>query len=252
MPDLALITFNEMHENARMIASIASADPVRVVPVIADADTGFGSPLNISRTTAAYITSNVAAMHIEDQFQNKRCGHLGGKQLVPLETFATRIRAAALTRQRMARDIIIIARTDCLQILGFDEAIQRMKAAITAGADVAFVEGIPDADTGKRVCKALEPVPVLLNIVTGGITPDFSLEEAQSMGMRIIIHPVLALSPVFRVVTESMRQLKTTGRAPPPQEGDGTIRDIFNICGLPACVEFDNNAGGEMLDKHGV
>lgn len=109
MPDVALITMNEMHDNARMLASLASADPDHTVPILADTDTGFGSPLNVARTTAAHTTSNITALHIEDQTQTKRCGHLSGKQLVSVEEYTPRTRVAALARQKTGRGIVIIA-----------------------------------------------------------------------------------------------------------------------------------------------
>lgn len=208
MPDLALLTLTEMHDNARMISSLAASDPRNIVPVIADADTGFGSPLNVARTTAAYITSNVAALHIEDQTQNKRCGHLSGKTMVSGDEFVGRIRAAAVTREQMGRDIVIIARTDCLQQMGFEEAIRRLKRAVEAGADVAFIEGIPDQETGRKMCDALAPTPVLCNVVTGGLTPEFSSSEAHDMGVRVVIHTAFALSPVYRAVSEAAKELK--------------------------------------------
>lgn len=251
MPDLALISFNEMHDNARMIASLASSDPKHIVPVIADADTGFGSPLNVARTTAAYITSNVAALHIEDQSQHKRCGHLSGKQLVDTEEFISRIRAAAFTRERMGRDIVIIARTDCLQQLGFEEATKRLKLAVQAGADVAFIEGIPDHETARLMCKALAPTPVLCNIVAGGLTPEFSKDEAEDMGVKIVIHTAFALSPVYGAVTAAAEELMRTGR-PQKREGNGKIRDVFDVCGMQECIDIDNICGGGMLDKNGV
>lgn len=251
MPDLALISFNEMHDNARMIANLASSNLKNIVPVIADADTGFGSALNVARTTAGYINSNVAALHIEDQSQHKRCGHLSGKQLVNNDEFITRIRAAAVTREKMGRDIIIIARTDCLQKFGFEEAIKRLKNAVSAGADVAFIEGIPDHETGKRMCEALAPTPVLCNVVAGGLTPEFSKDEAQEMGVKVVIHTAFALSPVYGAVTEAAEELMKTGR-PQKKEGNGKIRDIFDVCGMQECIDIDNICGGEMLDKNGV
>lgn len=250
MPDLALVSMNEMHDIARMIASIASSDPKHIVPVIADADTGFGSPINVARTTAAYITSNIAALHIEDQTQTKRCGHLGGKQLVSIDEYLPRVRAAALTKEKMGRDIVIIARTDCLQQMGFDEAIKRLKLAVEAGADVAFIEGIPDQETGKKMCEALAPTSVLCNFVSGGLTPEFSKDEAQEMGVKVVIHTLFALSPVYGAVTEAAEELKRTGR--PQKKTNGSIRDVFDVCGMQECIDIDNTCGGNMLDEKGI
>ncbi|KAK0646662.1 Pyruvate/Phosphoenolpyruvate kinase-like domain-containing protein [Cercophora newfieldiana] len=130
MPDLSLTTADDMVRNASMIASLD-----RSVPLIADADTGFGGPVMVSRTTERYILAGVAGLHIEDQVTTKRCGHLQGKELVDLPTFTARIRAAAAARARLGSSLVIIARTDALQSLGFDAAVQRLKAAVECGAD---------------------------------------------------------------------------------------------------------------------
>ena len=118
---------------------IANLNPQ--IPLIADADTGYGGPNMVARTVAAYDRSGVAGFHIEDQIQTKRCGHLGGKQVVSVEDFEQRVRAASQARERLGSDIVIIARTDTLQTHDFDEAVKRLKVAIAAGADVAFLEG---------------------------------------------------------------------------------------------------------------
>lgn len=251
MPDLGILSLNEMHDNARMIASLASTDRNHIVPLIADADTGFGGALNVSRTTAAYINSNVAALHLEDQTVTKRCGHLKGKQVVPTDEFLTRIRAAALTRKQMGRDIVIIARTDCLQQMGFQEAIDRLRKAVDAGADVAFIEGIPDFETGKKMCEALAPIPVLCNVVAGGLTPQYSQDEAHRMGVRVVIHTAFALAPVYRAVTDAAQYLKKTGKVQ-TTENQPSIRDVFDVCGMQECIDLDNAAGGGMLDENGV
>ena len=135
-PDLGLATFNDMKEHAEMIANIEPQ-----IPLIADADTGYGGPNMVARTVGAYHRAGVAGLHIEDQVLAKRCGHLGGKRVVSIDDFTQRIFAAAQARQRLASDIVIIARTDALQTHGFDEAIKRLKAAVAAGADIAFLEG---------------------------------------------------------------------------------------------------------------
>lgn len=111
------------------------------VPLIADADTGYGGPNMVARTVAAYHRAGVAGFHIEDQIQTKRCGHLGGKEVVSVDAFEQRVRAAAQARESLHSDIVIIARTDALQTHNFDEAVRRLKLAINAGADVAFLEG---------------------------------------------------------------------------------------------------------------
>lgn len=239
-PDLALITLPEMLQNASMIASL---DPR--VPVIADADTGFGGPLSIARTVKAYIGANVAALHIEDQTITKRCGHLAGKVLVTKEEFRTRITAASEARKESGRDIVIIARSDAIQSYGFDEAIDRLKTAIAAGADVAFLEGVENEEQMRKACELLAPTPCLLNIVPGGASPVISAKTAHEIGYKIQIWPIVALSEVFARVGDVYKQLKETGFVEGPEAGRGLVRDIFNVCGMQECAAFDSKVGGK-------
>jgi 2-methylisocitrate lyase-like PEP mutase family enzyme len=150
MPDLGLTTADDMVRNASMIASLD-----RSVPVIADADTGFGGPVMVARSVERYILGGVAGLHIEDQVTTKRCGHLMGKELVDIPTYVARIRAADAARKRLEDDIVIIARTDSLQSLGFDEAVRRLKAAVAAGADVAFLEGMKTKEEMREIVKVM-------------------------------------------------------------------------------------------------
>lgn len=233
-----------MHANASILASLD-----RSVPLIADADTGFGGPLSVARTVTAYIDSNVAAIHLEDQVVNKRCGHLQSKQLVSGEEFVTRIRAACMARDAAGRDIVIIARTDSLQSLGLDAAIDRLQSAVKAGADVAFLEGILTEEQGKRVCAQLAPTPCLINIVAGGVTPILSAQQASDLGFKIMIWPIMALTAVYNSVQSVMKELKETGLVAADTNGSGGIRDIFNACGMRECADFDARAGGSALGR---
>lgn len=136
MADMGIATLNDMHTNAEMLANL---DPG--VPLIADADTGYGGPIMVGRTVTKYIRAGVAGLHLEDQVVNKRCGHLNGKQLVDVTEYASRIKAAAMAREKHG-DIVIIARTDALQGYGYDEAIKRLRAAIAEGADLCFLKAL--------------------------------------------------------------------------------------------------------------
>ncbi|CAM1507620.1 Fc.00g072610.m01.CDS01 [Cosmosporella sp. VM-42] len=243
MPDLGVATLNDMRDSAAMIASL---DPS--VPLIADADTGYGGPLMVGRTVTQYIRAGVAALHLEDQVQTKRCGHLLGKQLVSEEEFISRIKAAVMAREGETGDIVIIARTDALQSLGYDDARERLRKAIEAGADVAFLEGITTREEGKQICQDLAPIPVLFNCVPGGVSPELSVQEAKDLGYRIIIFPGIALSPVYEAVSEAALALKETGRAPPGKKGLPP-KQVFEICGLKECMEFDMAAGGKLYSS---
>ncbi|KAE9372866.1 carboxyphosphonoenolpyruvate mutase [Stipitochalara longipes BDJ] len=247
MPDLGIATLNDMRDNAGMIASLD-----RKIPLIADADTGYGGALMVGRTTEQYIQAGVAALHLEDQVVNKRCGHLKNKELVDEEVFLTRIRAAVNARAQAEGDIMIIARTDALQSLGFDAAVSRLKAAIAIGADVAFLEGFTSKEEGRRVCEELSPTPMLLNMVAGGVTPDFTVQEAQDAGFRIIIFPGFALGPVYQAVARSAQYLKDNGDLPkgdPETAAEFSPKALFTVVGLREAMEFDISAGGKMYSN---
>ncbi|PYH31471.1 isocitrate lyase/PEP mutase family protein [Aspergillus neoniger CBS 115656] len=241
-PDLGVVTLNEMRGNAEMIANL---DPT--VPLIADADTGFGGSLMVHRTVTEYIRAGVAALHLEDQPTSKRCGHLRNKQLVPEDEYLDRIQAAVNARARSQSDIVLIARTDALQSLGYDAAISRLKGAIALGADVAFLEGITSTDQARQVCEELKPTPVLFNNVPGGVSPDLSVQQAQELGFRLIIFPGLALGAVYSAVRGAVQQLKQTGTQ--AVRAGGSPRDLFNVLGLQEAVALDLASGGRLYDR---
>jgi len=203
-------------------------------------------PLMVGRTTAAYINANVAAFHLEDQVVNKRCGHLKNKELVDLPIFVSRIKAAATIRAQLSRDIVIIARTDALASQGYDIALERLKAAVEAGADVAFLEGVRTKEEAERICKDMGTVPCLYNCVPGGVGPVLSVKEAKECGYRIMITPTLALGAVYEAVNKVYKDLRDEGDS----VGNGVgVRELFESCGLDAAVEFDVKAGGKLYEN---
>ena len=200
----------------------------------------------VGRTTAAYISAGVAAFHLEDQVVNKRCGHLKNKELVSPETFISRIRAASTMRSQLGRDIVIIARTDALASLGYEEALKRLKAAVEAGADVAFLEGVRSKEEAVKVCKEMEGVPCLYNCVPGGVSPVLSVKEARDCGYRVIITPTIALGAVHEAVTKAYKGLMEEGDS----KGNGVpVRQLFESCGLEESVQFDVKAGGKLYEN---
>ena len=225
-----------MRSHAEMIANISPA-----TPLIADADTGYGGPINITRTVQSYARSGVAGLHIEDQIQTKRCGHLQGKELVEQDVFLTRIRAAVLAREAVGSDIVIIARTDALQKYGWDEAIKRLKAAKACGADVGFLEGIRSKEEATNATKTLD-FPLLLNMVYGGSTPAVSVAEAGELGFRIVIFPFAALSPAYHAMKHSMQFLKDKGEL--EDAARMTPKEVFEVVGLKDALQIDADAGG--------
>jgi 2-methylisocitrate lyase-like PEP mutase family enzyme len=205
----------------------------------------------VGRTVQAYIRAGVAGMHLEDQVVSKRCGHLKGKQLVDISEFTSRIKAARMAREQSHGDIVLIARTDALASHGYDEAVKRLKAAVQEGADVAFLEGVNSKAEAERFCNDMGGVPCLYNNVPGGVSPDFSVNEAKQIGYRIAIYPCLAFEQVYPVVRNALRQLKETGRVDAP-EANGhrySPRELFEVCGLKETMAFDVEAGGTAYSE---
>ena len=201
--------------------------------------------LMVGRTVAQYMAAGVAALHLEDQVVNKRCGHLKNKQLVDEDVFLSRIRAAVNMRKQTEGDIVIIARSDALQSLGFEAAVGRLKKAVEIGADMAFLEGINTEEEGRRVCQELAPTPVLFNAVQGGVSPQLSVQAAKDLGFRLIIFPGLALRATYEAFTGAATELKERG-IPPALTAKVQPRDVFAVCGLQEAMEFDAAAGGSM------
>jgi 2-methylisocitrate lyase-like PEP mutase family enzyme len=200
----------------------------------------------ITRTIQQYARSGVAALHIEDQVQTKRCGHLQGKQLVSVAEFMTRVRAAVAARHAVSSDIVIIARTDALQSFGYAESLSRLRLAKEAGADVGFLEGITTKEEARQIIKDLAPWPVLLNMVEHGATPSIRVSEAQEMGFRIVIFPFAGLAPAYKAMKEVYARLKKEGVT--GAEAHMTPKQLFEVSGLSKDLEIDAKAGGTAFD----
>jgi 2-methylisocitrate lyase-like PEP mutase family enzyme len=197
-PDYGLLTMTEMVGTAARMAEAVD------VPVIADADTGYGNELNVVRTVRAYARAGVAAIHIEDQTFPKRCGHLAGKEIVDRDAWLGKIRAAVESRPDAG--LLIIARTDARAVAGLDEAIGRARAALAVGADVAFVEA-PQIAAEIAAIPAAVGGPCLFNVVPGGRSPEVSLADLQSWGYRIAIFPSLLITPAVAACEQSLSAL---------------------------------------------
>jgi 2-methylisocitrate lyase-like PEP mutase family enzyme len=215
------VTMSEMVDNAGRIAAAVE------LPVVADADTGYGNELNVTRTVREYETRGVAGIHIEDQGFPKKCGHLDDKEIVPREDWLAKIRAAAASRR--TPDFTIIARTDSRAVIGFDEAIARANAALAAGADMAFVEAPQTMEEVAAVPKLVKG-PCLLNVVRHGKTPEIDLREAERMGYRLAIVPGLLLKSVIGICEQALAELQSTHRHPPLLK-ELTVREAFQISG---------------------
>ncbi|EGO00826.1 hypothetical protein SERLA73DRAFT_105238 [Serpula lacrymans var. lacrymans S7.3] len=242
-PDLAIATLNDFVQSAQMVCSLQPT-----MPVIADADTGFGGPAMVARTVTQYARAGLAGLHIEDQVQTKRCGHLMGKQVVSREEFLTRIRAAVIARDSIpgGSDFVIIGRTDSAQVLGMEEAVTRLKLASDAGADVCFIEGVKTKELLETTVAALHPKPVLVNVISGGLTPSFTCQEAEEMGAKIIIFSLVSCVAAVHGIRAAMRSLKKTGTDFSSAQGMDP-RAFFEVMGLDEVVQLDARAGGSAF-----
>jgi len=223
-PDVGLLTMTEMADNAARIAACVD------IPVIADADTGYGNPLNVIRTVGAYEAAGVAALHIEDQVAPKKCGHMEGKQVIPAAEMAEKIRAAAEARTRPG--LVIIARTDARAVEGLEQAIDRARQYRAAGADALFIEAVLSEAEAAEVTRAFPGVPLLFNWAEGGKTPPLDLDTLSRLGYRIVIFPIGTLL----AATAGMRRV---------------LREIA-AAGTPAAVLGELPSFGEFLDFIGL
>ena len=253
-PDFGLLTATEMTANAARMARAAD------VPLIADADTGYGNELNVVRTVREYEMAGVAGLHIEDQVSPKRCGHLDDKEIVPRADWLAKIRAAAAARRDP--DFLIIARTDSRAVAGFEEAIARANAALDAGADMAFVEAPRTMEEIAAIPKRVKG-PCLLNVVWGGKTPEMDLREAEALGFKLAIVPALLLKAAVAACDAALAALKATHAHPVPA-GNMTVGDVFHRAGAAEWTEFrtkfraprecggerDRECGGERDKEH--
>lgn len=233
MPDVGLLTMTEMVDNAARIAEASG------LPLIADADNGYGGVLNVRRTIQAYERAGAAAVHLEDQEMPKRCGHLMGKQLVPVEEMVAKIRAAA--DARTDRDFVLIARTDAVAVEGFDAAIERALRYKEAGADVLFVEA-PDAQQLPHIAPRLK-APLLYNMATSGKTPFLGREEIGRLGFKLIIYPNWVLLAAMRAASQVLATLKETGTIAGVAKEVPSFKEFFDLLGMPEVQELEARYG---------
>src|SRR5438552_1960784 len=202
IPDVGLLTLNEFVDAARAITLGSS------LPLLCDADTGFGEALNVERTVRLFEAAGVAGIHLEDQQLPKRCGHLSGKQLVEPDVMAAKVRAAAAARQDP--DFVIIARTDARGVVGFADAVRRPRLYLEAGADAIFPEALENADEFGRFAQAV-PAPLLANMTEFGKSPILDYAALEGMGYRMILYPVTTLRAALRAAQESLADILQKG-----------------------------------------
>ena len=233
-PDVGLLTGTEMVDNARRIA--AAVD----VPVIADADTGYGNAINVVRTVQAYEQAGVAGIHLEDQVMPKKCGHMSGKAVIPADEMVGKIRAAVAARRDP--DFLLIARTDAAAVEGLDAAIDRARAYAEAGADVLFVEAPTSEDDIARVAEELRGVaPLVFNWAEGGRTPPIPLARIAELGFALVLFPIGTLL----AATAGIRRLLATLRADgvPAVDDLPTFDGFTDLIGLPEIRDLESRFG---------
>ncbi|MEO2237588.1 MAG: isocitrate lyase/PEP mutase family protein, partial [Candidatus Poseidoniia archaeon] len=230
LPDSGLISYGEMVDQGRNICSAVA------IPVIGDADTGYGNALNVRRTVEGYARAGFACAMIEDQLAPKRCGHTRGKEVVPRAEALTRIRAAVDAREAGA-NLLIMARTDARFPEGLDEALERARAFADLGADIVFVEAPRSEAEMERVCKEIQ-LPQLANMVEGGDTPVLPPARLEELGYKIVAYPLTLLNAATRAMNEALAAL-TKGTTP-----DG----LLSFAELRELVGFD--AYDESLAKY--
>lgn len=232
MPDIGLITMSEMVDAAKNIAACTT------IPVICDIDTGYGNALNLMRSIREFKNTGVAAVQIEDQITPKRCGHTGGKQVVSKEEMVNKIKAAVL--ERGDSDLVLIARTDAIQVNGFEDALDRAGAYAAAGADVLFVEAPKTEEQMKRITEDLKNVPLLINLVErGGDTPCLPANQLEAMGYKIAIYPVTAWVSAIKAIRENLKVLKEEGSTDSCADRMASFQEMFDLVDRPNFVALE-------------
>ena len=233
-PDVGLLTGTEMVDNARRIA--AAVD----VPVIADADTGYGNAINVVRTVQAYEQAGVAGIHLEDQVMPKKCGHMSGKAVIPADEMVGKIRAAVAARRDP--DFLLIARTDAAAVEGLSAAIDRARAYADAGADVLFVEAPTSEDDIARVAEELRGVaPLVFNWAEGGRTPPIPLARIAELGFALVLFPIGTLLAATAGIRRLLASLRDDGV--PAVDDLPTFDGFTDLIGLPEIRELEARFG---------
>jgi carboxyvinyl-carboxyphosphonate phosphorylmutase len=237
-PDLGFATLSEMVANAAAMAATVA------IPLIADADTGYGGALNVYRTVREYEKAGAAALHIEDQVFPKRCGHLDGKQVVPIEEMVIKLRAAV--EARTDEDFVLIARTDALAVTGLDDTLRRCHAYIEAGADVLFVEALRSQEDIEHLVRDVH-VPLLYNFVEHGKSPLLPVDELQRLGFKVVIFPGSIMLAVLPLVRQILGEIKQRGTTDALLDRMTNVVELFETMGLAEMLALDARvAGGPM------
>jgi 2-methylisocitrate lyase-like PEP mutase family enzyme len=235
LPDAGIATYTDMAERARMIAGITRT------PLIADADTGYGGPLNVQYTVRGYEAAGVCAIQLEDQEFPKKCGHMLGRRVVPVEEMVAKVRVAVDSRSD--RNFLIIARTDARTTLGLDEALRRGEAFARAGADLLFVESPETVEEMERIGRAFD-LPLVANMVEGGRTPILPAAELERIGYRLAIHPGLGFLAAAAAMEKAFAGLKEKRSSVEPAAPLYDFQAMSRLMGFDEVSAFDRKYRG--------
>jgi methylisocitrate lyase len=236
LPDVGLVNQTEFSDAARMITQACS------LPLLCDADTGFGEALSVERTVRLYESAGVAGLHLEDQQLPKRCGHLSGKVLVPDRDMAAKIRAAVAARNDA--DFVIVARTDARGVLGLEEALRRARLYVEAGADVIFPEALESAEEFGTFAQSLfascgREVALLANMTEFGRSPNLDLDELGKLGYRLVIYPVTAFRSALRAAWDTLTEIQVKGHQRDAQSAMLTRQELYDLLDYDGYNERD-------------
>ena len=238
MTDLGLITMTEIVQVARNVALAVG------VPVICDADTGFGNALNVRRTVREFEHTGVAGIHIEDQIWPKRCGHFEGKSVIPVDEMVQKIRAAREARENP--DFVVIARSDAIAVEGFEAALRRGEAYVEAGADMLFFDAPRTLEQVETIAARFrDRVPLLINMAETGKTPRLPAAELGRLGYKVVIYPATARLAAVKAVTEVLQVLKETGGSDAVKDRMIPFAEWTELTGLPEARALEERYGTE-------
>ena len=230
-PDVGLLSMTEMAKRAGDIAKAVN------VPVIADADTGYGNPLNVRRTVMEYEKAGIAGIQLEDQLFPKKCGHMLGRKIIPKEEMVQKIKAACDIRED--KDFVVIARTDARTNYGLDEAIARGIAYRQAGADLLFIESPENVEEMKKINKVFNDIPTLANMVEGGRSPILTVNELEKLGFSIVIFSTGPLYSAAKGVKDYLTELKTKGTTLARIDHMISFKEFNDLIGLQEYLDLE-------------
>ncbi len=239
-PDVGLLSLREMADHARQIA-----DAVPETPVIADADTGYGNPLNVIRTVQEYERAGVAGIHLEDQSAPKKCGHMAGKEVISAEEMVAKIHAAVDARK--CPDFFIIARTDARAVEGLDQALERGRKYREAGADMLFIEAPENEEEIRTIARTFSGTPLLFNWAEGGKTPPVTYENLREWGFRMVIFPVSTLLSATRAMREVLRTIRQRGTPIGVMDKLVPFQEFLDFIGLPEIHLLEQRYGAQSV-----